>query len=128
MMLVYMSYLIYQAGDENFVVDSTVLQQTTGIMSPDDASKVVSGVQLYDAAPNPANSQTSISYYLPAAAKVELAIFSLEGKLVEEIDAGGNAGLNAVAYNTSRLQAGTYLISLRSGNNLKSKQLVVTNR
>lgn len=126
MMLVYFSYLIYQAGDENMVLDSTILQQPTGIMNPDNASQVVSTPQLYQPVPNPATNQTTISYYLPDAAKTELQIFDLSGKLVETIPATGNAGINSVVYNTLNLNTGTYLVTLTSGGIAKSKRLLVT--
>lgn len=126
MMLVYFSYLIYQTGDENLVLDSTILQQPTGIIKPDEASKVVSTPQLYDAVPNPAADQTTLTYYLPNASNTQLQVFDLNGRLVETLNASGSAGINSVVYNTAHLPAGTYVVTLRSGNTVKSKQLLVT--
>lgn len=127
MMVVYFSYLIYQQGDENYVIDSSILQQQpTGILTPEDAASVVSTPQLYDALPNPARNETTIGYYLPHAAKTELAVFDISGKLVESMAVSGEAGHNSFVYNTSQLQKGTYIVQLNSGGQTKAKRLFVT--
>ena len=130
MMLVYFSYTLYQPGDENIVLDSSALINLNDTLSTpteinEVANSIVTTPQLYDAVPNPAGNETLISYYLPNAAKVDLKIFDLQGRLVEQLDATGNAGFNNIHYNTSMLQPATYLISLSGGNAVKSKQLVI---
>jgi hypothetical protein len=125
MMLVYFSYLIYQQGDEDIVLDSTILQQPTAIDDPKTVDGFVSTPQLYDAMPNPANNETRITYYLPASTKTELKIFDLTGKLVETVTAPNSMGFNTVTYNTEKLQAGNYLYTLTVNGVSRSKQLVV---
>ncbi|HLP20535.1 MAG TPA: T9SS type A sorting domain-containing protein, partial [Chitinophagales bacterium] len=126
MMLVYFSYLIYQQGDEDMVLDSTILEPApTAIDDPKSVEGFVSTAQLYDAMPNPANNETRITYYLPAATKVELKVYDLTGKLVDEIQATGNNGFNSTVYNTAKLQPGNYLYSLNVGGIVKTKQLSV---
>lgn len=125
MMLVYFSYLIYQAGDENLILDSTIIQQPTGIMEPDEASKVVSTPQLYDAVPNPANNETTISYFMPSATVAELQIMDINGRLIEKRSVNGQAGMNQLVYNTQALPKGNYLINLVTNSSVKTKKLVV---
>ena len=130
MMLVYFSYTLYQTGDENIVLDTSALINLNDTLSTVGINEVPGGFistpQLYDAVPNPANNETLLSYYLPAATKVELKVFDLQGRLVDKINATGNVGINNVTYNTSKLQSANYLISLFSGGGVKSKQLTVT--
>jgi hypothetical protein len=126
MMLVYFSYLIYQTGDENLVLDSSILEQPTGVMNAGEAAQVVTTPQLYDAVPNPSNNETMLSYFLPASSNAQLQIVDLSGRLVESLNVSGHAGVNSITYNTSQLQAGTYLVSLKTGNTVKTKQLMVT--
>ena len=130
MMLVYFSYTPYQAGDENIQMDTSALINLNDTLSTvginEVAKAIVSTPQLYDAAPNPAKDETMISYYLPVAEKVELKVFDLQGRLVDQLNATSVLGFNNIQYNTAKLQAATYLISLSSGSGVKTKQLVVT--
>ncbi len=127
MMLVYFSYLIYQNGDENLIIDSTLLdtvEQPNGIIAPQN--NIVSSAQLYEAQPNPANNLTTFTYFLPESGAISFKLYDLNGRLVQEIEAPKNTGFNTVSFNTSTLQAGTYLYSLSSGGITRTKQLVVT--
>ncbi len=130
MMLVYFSYTPYQTGDENIQLDTSALINLNDTLGPlglnEVAKSIVSTPQLYDAAPNPANNETLITYYLPGTDKVELKIFDLQGRLVDQINATNIIGFNNIKYNTSKLQSSTYLISLVSSSGVKTKQLVVT--
>lgn len=129
MMLVYFSYLPYEAGDENIVIDSTPLVDlvdsfyTTGVINT--AGPIVSTPQLYEAVPNPANGQTMFSYFLPANIHTELRIYDLTGKLVEVLNVSGKPGYNRVNYDTSKLSSGTYVYSLVTDSRVTSKQLVI---
>jgi hypothetical protein len=125
MMLVYFSYLVYQPGDENMVLDSSIIEQPTAIDDPKTVEGFVTTPQLYDAMPNPAASQTTITYYLPQAMRAELKVYDLSGRLVDELPATGSMGFNSVTYNTARLQPGNYLYSLNTGGVVRTKQLNV---
>ena len=129
MMLVYFSYTPYQAGDENISMDTSALINLNDTLSTvgikEIASELVSTPQLYDAVPNPAKNETLISYYLPTDSHVELKIFDMQGKLVDDIKATNIIGFNNIQYNTSKLQSATYLISLISNSGVRSKQLEV---
>jgi len=125
MMLVYFSYLIYQPGDENIVIDSSTLETPTAINEVDPASTIVTTPQLYDASPNPAANQTNISYFLPAASNATLKVYDLNGRLIDERKVDGNYGFNSLQYSTANLTAGTYLYSLVTGGFVKTKQLIV---
>ncbi|MFN8287947.1 MAG: T9SS type A sorting domain-containing protein [Chitinophagales bacterium] len=127
MMLVYFSYLIYQNGDENVVLDSTLLdtvEQPNGITIPQN--NIVSSVQLYEARPNPANNETVFSYFLPETGNISFKLYDLNGRLVQEISVPKNTGFNTVTFNTEKLQAGTYLYSLNAGGITRTKQLVIS--
>lgn len=129
MMLVYFSYTPYQTGDENIQLDTSALIDLNDTLSTvgikQIASEIVSTPQLYDAAPNPANDETLITYYLPGDAKVALKVYDLQGRLMDEINATQVIGFNNIKYNTSKLQSATYLISLSSSSGVKTKQLIV---
>lgn len=130
MMLVYFSYMVYQPGDENIVMDSTTpVNLTDTVEAPNavqDIKGMVSTAQLYAAEPNPANNQTLFSYFLPEGGNTTLSIYDLNGRLVEQLKVPQAKGFNSFTYNTSALQPGNYLYSLNSGGLIRTKQLIVT--
>lgn len=143
MMLVYFSYLIYQPGDENLVIDSNTFADdttaapldtttapidttTTGIGDVEDFAPIVSTPQLYEAVPNPADNETRITYYLPAAANTQLTVYDLNGRLIEQLKSTNQPGFNSVVYNTGKLAPGNYVYRLSVNGIVKSKQLIVT--
>jgi hypothetical protein len=127
MMLIYFAYTYYQPGDENIVVDGSPLVDIGPVVSNinEPLNSVVSTPQLYDPMPNPANTETTIGYFLPYNTRTTLRIFDLSGRLVEEINAPGNAGFNSVKYDTGKLVSGEYLYSLITTAGMKTKHLIV---
>lgn len=112
--------------DENMILDSTLLNsQPTSIAGPTGANPLISTMQLYDAVPNPAAGETSVSYYLPETSSASLEIYDLSGRLVKTQNVPGNPGLHSVSVNTSELANGDYLISLLGSKGIKSKHLII---
>jgi len=72
--------------------------QKTGIEQENEAFPTEFGLgQNY---PNPFNPETSISYQLPEVAQVTLAIYSIEGKLIQTLVNGQiAAGMHRVVWN-----------------------------
>mgnify|MGYP003386489391 CR=1 FL=1 len=84
------------------------------------------GVALFDAVPNPTNSVTSISFYTPEQAIVNITIYNVLGELVEVfVDEEFNVGLHYLELNSSLLESGMYYFTMRSNNFEKTKQLIV---
>ena len=64
--------------------------------------------------PNPFNSSTIIRYDLPSSGNVELAVFDVNGRLVDELVKGElSAGRHIVELDASGLAAGVYFVVLR---------------
>ncbi len=127
MMMCYFSYLYYKPGDENFIVDSSLLNNSTDIENQILPENFVTTPQLYDAMPNPTSGITTLQYFLPNHTdQAEIKIFDFNGKLVEKIKVPATIGFSKVEYNTSLLPTGTYIFSLNADGKTKSKQLIVT--
>ncbi|MFC2150139.1 T9SS type A sorting domain-containing protein, partial [Calditrichota bacterium] len=63
--------------------------------------------------PNPFNSETVIEYALPQRADVTLAIYDLNGRLVNELVSGErSAGWHKVRFDGSAFATGQYLVRL----------------
>jgi len=86
---------------------------------------------LHEAAPNPLNGSTCISYTLERDAPVRLVVFNLAGREVARlVDGSQKAGNYSVTWTgTSRYgklaPAGIYFVRLESGSNTATRKLVV---
>lgn len=117
MMLVFFSYTLYFPGDENIVVDTSTIHenhfcasQVVGL----DEQEEEKDLSLY---PNPANNVVQIN--LPRSTNAVLTLTDMYGRLVREID------YRERFIDVSSLAEGVYMVSLKDGNRLLTKRLVV---
>lgn len=84
--------------------------------------------------PNPFNPITTISYYIPqklntkftATAKVELKVYDILGnEIVELVNEQQPAGEHKIEFNGSSLSSGVYYYSIKIGNYLETKKMVI---
>jgi hypothetical protein len=76
--------------------------------------------------PNPFNPSTVISYDLPVAAQVRLAVYDLTGRLVATLVEGRRpAGRHQAAFDGSNLASGIYLYKLTAGDFTGSGKMVL---
>ena len=95
------------SGSRNFIVQSTTAAER--IASP-------AGCTLDQNSPNPFSDATSISFFIPAAARVALRVFDALGRDVAELtDAELPAGAHAVQWRTAGLPPGVYVVRLQAG-------------
>lgn len=123
MLVVYFSYLIYQPGDENIIVDSSVL---AGVQQPLTLNDVVRSPQLYAPYPNPVQASTTIEFFLPEAGQTTLDVIDMQGRCVAVLIAGDVlfAGPQRRTLDTSTLPAGNYIVRLTQNNVVRTKPLV----
>ncbi|RMD96368.1 MAG: T9SS C-terminal target domain-containing protein [Calditrichaeota bacterium] len=77
--------------------------------------------------PNPFNPSTNISYALPEAAFVKLAIYNTLGEQVMVlVNQQQAAGTYRVKFNASGLPSGVYLYKLEAGNFQAKKKMILT--
>ncbi|NQU05174.1 MAG: T9SS type A sorting domain-containing protein, partial [Calditrichaeota bacterium] len=66
--------------------------------------------------PNPFNAQTRITYSLPEASLVDLAIFDLNGRRINQLTGSRmSAGMHTVSFNGTGIPSGIYFIRLNAG-------------
>jgi len=81
-----------------------------------DVTSLPSTITLQPAYPNPFNPSTTLSFSLPDAKHVELAVYNLSGQLVTTlVDGMVAAGSHAVKFDAEDLSSGIYLVRLIAG-------------
>jgi len=99
--------------------------------SADDDEQPVTSYELQQNYPNPFNPTTTISFALPEAGEVSLAIYNLNGQLVKKLVAGEmNAGRHNVLWDATnargeRVASGVYLYIIKAANFTARRKLVL---
>lgn len=75
--------------------------------------------------PNPFNSSTRLDYSLPAAGRVVLRLYDLNGRMMDEMDWMNEAGRNSILLDAEDLTAGVYILELRCGREMRRQKAVV---
>ena len=76
--------------------------------------------------PNPFNPTANIQYALPDAAKVQLSIYDVNGRLVTTLVNGHrNAGVHEVSFDAAGLASGIYLYRLTAGDFTSSGKMIL---
>jgi hypothetical protein len=121
MMLVFFHYLPYQAGDENIIIDSTLLSSLPPAHLPNG------GIRLFPSSPNPSDGNTTISWYQPEEAEITLETIDLLGRtavvLLERT--GFSPGYHGISIAQHHLAPGIYFIRLRSNENVMCERMVI---
>jgi hypothetical protein len=81
---------------------------------------------LLDNYPNPFNARTTVRFFLPISRDIELVIYDLLGRRIEVlIDEYREAGVHGITFDASSLSSGVYFYSLRAGDVIESKRMVL---
>ena len=108
---------VYYMGAEPF--DITI----TGI---NDSKTTVNSFALSQNYPNPFNPSTMLNYTLPQKSNVSLKVFDMLGREVANlVNATQEAGSHSVNFNASKLASGLYIYTLKAGNNVMSKKMML---
>jgi photosystem II stability/assembly factor-like uncharacterized protein len=82
---------------------------------------------LYQNFPNPFNSETIISYSIPYKSNVQILLFDILGRKIDELYNGiKNSGTYSEIYNASKLSSGIYFVKLICDNKIqKIKSMIL---
>jgi photosystem II stability/assembly factor-like uncharacterized protein len=76
--------------------------------------------------PNPFNSSTQIRYYIPATGEVNLRLFDINGRLIENLVQDRLvAGTHSISLDAADLVSGTYLIRLSTGAATEESKIIL---
>jgi hypothetical protein len=83
-------------------------------------------LKLLGISPNPFNPTTTISFALPEAAKVNLSIYNVSGRLVTTlVDGWRDAGLHELAFDGTGLTSGVYIYRIETGDFTSVKKMIL---
>lgn len=122
MMQTYFAFLLYQAGDENIIIDNSPL---VGLDETEKLNSVVKTIQLYQVFPNPASSKANLSYFSPERINTTAAIYTIEGKLVKEWKTELQAGFGDLSLPVEGLGKGQYFISIKAANYTRTRSFLL---
>jgi hypothetical protein len=86
---------------------------------------------LHEAVPNPFNPQTTLSFSLPTASHVRLAVYDVSGRLVTTlVDEDRGPGLHSVVWDgrdaqQRQVSSGVYFYSIEAGSFTETKRMVL---
>jgi hypothetical protein len=76
--------------------------------------------------PNPFNSETLITYYIPLNTHVNLKVYDLLGNEIQElVDEEQRQGIHKVKFNNNYLSSGIYIYTLTAGKSGKSNKMTL---
>ncbi|MEO8148121.1 MAG: T9SS type A sorting domain-containing protein [Bacteroidia bacterium] len=116
MMIGFFAFTFYQPGDENIVLDSSII---SGFDDPKMQA------QLFTLAPNPANESVEINYVMKENTDAVIQVYNLTGKLQESLKTRSAAGYNNIKLNTAQLADGVYVVKLLSSQKAYTQKLIV---
>lgn len=75
--------------------------------------------------PNPASYQANVTFTMASKSNTQVTVYDMTGKLISTIALGEVVGAQAVTINTSQIEAGFYLIEVKTDNNVQTKRISV---
>ena len=95
-------------------------------MCPSTSVNEVTLKDVLSVSPNPANDFTNFNITLRGNKYVNIEIFDITGKLVDNVINGYfTKGLNTINYNSSDLNSGIYLYKVTTGDQVNSGKLII---
>ena len=97
------------------------------VLGVDEAVQDLPGqFALYQNYPNPFNPTTTITYTLPGAAKVSVAVYNILGQQVASlVNETMPAGTHKAVFEASRLAPGTYFYRITAGSFVETKKMLL---
>jgi hypothetical protein len=84
------------------------------------------GYELYSNFPNPFDSQTTISFFVPENGNVSIAVYDLVGNMVEELTNNNfEPGMYNLLFEADNIAQGTYFVRMQAGNTMLTKKMDV---
>jgi hypothetical protein len=117
MLMTYFIWADYQPGDENIVLDTTLLTSAP-------AHHLLPGQQSLEVYPNPARNYFYIDAQLREHSRAEIKLFNTFGQVLETRNTAGNNIHERI--DLTGFSEGIYFAVLKSGNGIFTKKIIKT--
>ena len=120
-------YWRVDAVNSDGIVAGTVWQFTVnGVLDAQENTTIPTTLALNQNYPNPFNPSTVIQYQVPVNSLVVLKVYDVLGKEVATlVNAARAAGTYECKFNAANLPSGLYIYTLKAGNSLLSKKMLL---
>ncbi|MEO6165915.1 MAG: T9SS type A sorting domain-containing protein [Chitinophagales bacterium] len=116
MMIGFFAYTEYQTGDENLILDSTLITGANTIQASDLS------LQLF---PNPASHQLTVSLALPKSGQTVFEMYDINGSLVRYLSIDLlNEGIHTTSIPVNDLSNGMYLLKIQTEGKVEVRKFV----
>ncbi len=127
MRTVFLIVLLYTgilfAGQDVAWSNTLTLSESTGIKQVSFGKEFLSGICI---SKNPLRPVVTISVdYLPPATRVEITVYSINGRAVKHLTADKERITRGIEWNTQGVSSGVYYISVSSGEHTVNRQIVI---
>lgn len=121
MMITYLIWTPYQAGDENIYID------TSTPVNIDGPSTTSYGQQeLFTPYPNPSSDMLYVKYYLQQPADINISIVDIQGRAIKNlVNARVESGYHAEPYSIADIPVGTYILQMNTGSNNITRKISI---
>ncbi len=112
------------------IMSSGIVQNMHENIQNKSILQIPNDVILFPNVPNPFNPITQIKFGLPNSQKVQIDVYSLNGKKIKTLlNNNMNAGYHTIIWNGTdsnggKVSSGVYLYKLRSGNKIFTKKMI----
>ena len=112
MMLVYFAYMSYQAGDENILLDSTLLSTSVTQLA---ANEMIGNIIVF---PNPVQQWLEVQFELSEKTNIRFHIVDQHGRMLQILNEQKDltAGKHRQQIDVSTLPPGAYFLEIQSAN------------
>ncbi len=111
-------------GNSIFIDDICVSNYVTAI--DDDESVIINQFSLSQNYPNPFNPTTVIGYQIPQKTKVELNVYDLSGRLIENlVNKNQSSGNYKITWDATNYPSGIYFYKLNTDQNVDVQKMVL---
>ena len=117
--------LVVWSDNTNSAQYHITITQTADLQST-TPSNIVDSIRLNENHPNPFNTTTEISFYVPFSLEITLDVYDTMGRRIAVLFQGQcDEGLNKVAFNAGDLPSGIYFVRLSRGEFSKTRKVVL---
>ena len=105
---------------QNLYIDNINISGTVGIHEFENSI----GLSIY---PNPTNSSSSVEFTPSSNSKVNIIVYDVTGRMVEQIILNANSGVRSkyLINSSNQLNSGIYFVTVLIGNNKITKKLII---